>query len=732
MINKLNQSSLKYIFIFFISFGLNATEHPGLFLTPNGVAEIRTSMGKYPNFDKSVNELKAIADKALKVKIEVPVPKDAGGGYTHEKHKNNYYELNAAGTMYQLTGNEKYAQFVREMLMKYAELYPTLGLHPVIKSEVRGKLFWQTLNDAVWLVHAANAYDCVYDFISGNDRIFIEKNLFKPMAEFLSNGNDNNYETFNKMHNHGTWSLAAVGMIGYVMNDKDLIDKALYGSKKDGKTGFIRQLDVLFSPDGYYTEGPYYQRYALWPFVTFAQSIQNHQPELKIFDYRNNILLKAVNTSLQCVYNSEFFYLNDALTKTYKTQELVYAVDIAFKNNPNQTQLLDIAGQQNAFFVSDAGLITAKALLQKQAKPFDFHSVLLRDGQNGDEGGLAILRNNQSCLTFKATSHGLSHGHYDKLSIVLYDNGNCILPDYGAVRFLNIEPKNGGNYTKESHTWASQTIAHNTVTVDQQSNFGGDFKISSTKHSNILYSDFSNRDVQVISGSENNAYQAVEMQRTTAMIKSSGFEYPLILDIFRVNSEEKHTLDFPFYYYGQEVMTDFKYSKNTTDLKVLGTKNGYQHLWLEASGKSNKSTSCFTFVNGTRFYSITTLTNPESELMMTRIGAGDPNFDLRNDPCFMVRQPNATNHTFVSVIEPHGLYDLNREITSGFETNVSGIEMLKDNEDFSAMKVLVKDGSSFLFITVNRNFGEKTKRTIELNTKTISFTGNYYFAVIKN
>jgi hypothetical protein len=726
----------KYVFILFISVGLNATEHPGLFLTPKGVAEIRTSLGKYPNFDKSVNELRTIADQALTEKIEVPIPKDAGGGYTHEKHKNNYYELNAAGTLYQLSGNKKYAQFVRDMLIKYAEIYPTLGLHPVIKSEARGKLFWQTLNDAVWLVHAANAYDCVYNYISETDRTYIEKNLFKPMAEFLSNGNDSNYETFNKMHNHGTWSLAAVGMIGYVMNDKDLIDKSLYGSKKDSKTGFIRQLDVLFSPDGYYTEGPYYQRYALWPFVTFAQAIQNHQPELKIFAYRDSILQKAVHASLHCAYNGEFFYLNDALPKTYKTQELVYAVDIAYKNNPYQKQLLDIAGKQNAFFVSDAGLITAKALLQNQATPFDFHSVLLHDGQNGDEGGLAILRDGknkkQTCLTFKATSHGLSHGHYDKLSIVLYDNGNCILPDYGAVRFLNIEPKNGGNYTKENHTWASQTIAHNTVTVDQQSDYDGNIKLSSANHSNILYSEFSNPSIKVVSGSDNKAYKNVGLQRTTALINIKSLEYPVVVDVFRVNSTESHTLDFPFYYYGQEMLTDFNYSKNTSELKALGTKNGYQHLWLEATGKTDNTTACFTFVNGIRFYSITTLANAETELMMTRIGAGDPNFDLRNDPCFMIRQPNATNHTFVSVIEPHGLYDLNREITSGFETNISGIEKLKDNDDFTAVKVLVKNNSSFLFIAVNKDFGEKTKRRIEINGTTISFTGNYYFIEIKN
>ena len=382
--------------------------------------------------------------------------------------------MNAAGIMFQLTEKKAYAQFVHDMLMQYAQMYPKLGLHPAVKSETPGKLFWQALNEAAWLVHSANAYDCVYDFINETDRQFIEKNLFLPMAEFISNGNPNNYAVFNKMHNHGTWATSAVGMIGYVMGNKDLVDKALYGSKKDGKSGFIKQLDVLFSPNGYFTEGPYYQRYAIWPFMSFAQVIQNQQPELKIFAYRDSILSKAVNTSIQCAYNGEFFYLNDALPKTYATQEIVYAVDIAFKNNQNNLQLLDIARQQNAYIVSDAGLATAKAVSKIKRQPFNYKSLLLRDGENGNEGGIAIIRDKkvdvdkQSCLIFKATSHGLSHGHYDKLSICLYDNGNSILTDYGAARFLNIEPKNGGGYTKENLTWAMQTIAHNTVTIDER------------------------------------------------------------------------------------------------------------------------------------------------------------------------------------------------------------------------------------------------------------------------
>ena len=63
------------------------------------------------------------------------------------------------------------------------------------------------------------------------------------------------------------------------------------------------------------------------------------------------------------------------------------------------------------------------------------------DGVKGNEGGVSLLRNDLTTLIFKYTAHGLSHGHYDKLNINLFDKGNEILTDYGSARFVNVEQK---------------------------------------------------------------------------------------------------------------------------------------------------------------------------------------------------------------------------------------------------------------------------------------------------
>ena len=80
---------------------------------------------------------------------------------------------------------------------------------------------------------------------------------------------------------------------GIATDNQEYLNVALKGTELDGKSGFLAQLNGLFSPDGFYHEGPYYTRYAILPFYMFANALQQTKPELKIFNYRNSILKKA-------------------------------------------------------------------------------------------------------------------------------------------------------------------------------------------------------------------------------------------------------------------------------------------------------------------------------------------------------------------------------------------------------------------------------------------------------
>lgn len=703
---------------------------PLLLLSKSEAKGISQHLGDYKILEKSYSKVKKGADKALEKPIEVPIPVDNGGGYTHEKHKKNYREMYYAGLTFQITGEKKYAQFVEEMLLGYAKIYPGLPLHPKRKAEQNsGKLFWQGLNDCVWLVHGIQAYDLVKESISEKNREVIEKDVFRSMASFLSES-EGGKDTFNKIHNHGTWAVAAVGMTGYVLNDKDMVERALYGSAKDKKSGFMKQIDLLFSPDGYYSEGPYYQRYALQPFMVFAEAINRNQPEIKIFEYRNQLLKKATNTVLQLTDgNGYFFPINDALKeKNFMTEELVFATNIVFENY-NETAILPVVMQQNEVSVTGAGLKAAEALQGMKKQEFVKNPMLIADGPEAASGGLSIFRmhtkkkDEQLTAIFKYASQGMGHGHFDRLGMLLYNNGNEILQDYGAARFLNVESKSGGRYLDENKSWAQQSIAHNTVIVDEKSNFNGDWKVAEKTAPEPIFGDISNPEViQISSAVEKNAYAGVEMQRTVALI---GEETPFILDVYTLKSKESHQYDLNFMFNGHIMETDFKYEPSLTALAPLGKSNGYQHLWNLAESKGNNGISKFTWLNDSRFYTISTITDENSKLFFTRLGANDPNFNLRNESGYLVRNINKKDYTFVSVIEPHGSFDPKLESVQDPHSKVENIQILKQDENYTAVSVSLKNKKTYTLLFANKKSKAATKHKLSANGKTYEWKGNY-------
>ena len=748
---KLNKikATLMALMMLIIPLELQSKEHPKLILTKAGVETIRKSLGQVPLFDASVASTKQQVDIEIALGIDTPIPTDYSGGYTHERHKKNFVIAQKAGALYQILDDDKYAEYVRDMLFQYEAMYKDLPVHPKPRSYARGKLFWQCLNDSNWLLYMAQAYDSIYTFLSEEERQRLNQNLFRPFADFISIGNP---QFYNRIHNHSTWGNAAVGMIGLVMDDQELIDRALYGIEDDGlevglkdddggfikvegqKTGFLANLENPFSPDGYYTEGPYYQRYAMYPFLIFALAMDNVKPELKVFQHKDGVLLKAVNALLNLSdAEGNFFPLNDAQKgMSYFSASLVTAVDIAYHYGDQNPQLLSVAEKQGQVLLDQSGLSVAVALRDGKTQPFVKQSINLSDGAEGDEGGVAVLRYGVEDLAvvFKYAAQGLSHGHYDKLSFSLYDRGDEVIQDYGLVRFVNIGQKGGGNYLKENQSWAKQTIAHNSLTQDQTSHFKGKYEIGSQHHSELHFFDDSRADVQVVSAREANAYPGTEMHRTMAIIKPENFATPLVLDIMKVTSEAKHQYDLPFYFMGQVLQTNFDY-EIPTSLAPLGDSDGYQHLYLEGKGKPSSDSTQFNWLVEGKFYTLTSATNVTDELLFARVGAQDPEFNLRRDAALIFRRKDVGDSLFVSVIEPHGRYSPVSELSVNPKSNMAALKVAFDTEAYTAVVIETLDNKSSLFIVANRDPATSAKHHLKIGGKHYSWLGPYHLEVIK-
>ena len=724
---------------------LQASEHPNLILTESGVERMRENVGQVPLFDKSLASVKQQVDAEIAMGIDTPIPKDFSGGYTHQRHKQNFFIAQKAGVLYQILEDEKYAKYIRDMLFQYEAMYKDLPLHPQERSYARGKLFWQCLNDSNWLVYMSQAYDAIYNYLSKDERQALETNLFRPFADFISIENP---QFFNRVHNHSTWGIAAVGMIGLVMNDEELIQRALYGIDDDGlevggkdndggtikvegqRKGFFANLEEPFSPDGYYTEGPYYQRYAMYPFLIFALAMENNRPDLKVLQHKDNVLLKGVDALLNLSdADGEFFPLNDGQKgMSYYSASLVTAVDLAYFYGNKDPQLLSIVEKQGQVLLQESGLAAAIGVRDGKAKPYLKGSVNLSDGINGKQGGIGVLRHGNEDLTlvFKYAAQGLSHGHYDKLSFSLYEKGEEVLQDYGLARFVNIEQKGGGNYLKENTTWAKTTIAHNTLSINQQKHFGGVYDVASQHHSELFTFDANKDNVKVVSATEENAYPGTFMHRTMAVIKEESFEKPYLLGIMRVTSDSENQYDLPFYYLGQVIDNNFDY-QSPTSLHPLGEENGYQHLYVEGQGSAVEGNTKFSWLGAGKYYTLTMLTDAQDDIYLTRIGANDPEFNLRREAGIMLRREKTQDTVFVSVVEPHGSYSPVSESSKNSKSSIAKLELVLNSAKYTGVSIVDVKGKTQLFVIANSDNSDTAEHAVTIDGETYRWTGPYFY-----
>lgn len=674
-----------------------------------------------PLFAAEVERARVEVEAAMRGGVVVPVPKDPGGGYTHEQHKRNYRVVHRAGRLYEITGDARHAEHARAILKRYAELYPTFGPHPANQrgEQFAGRLFWQTLNDSVALVNFALGWTALRASTPEADRAAID-GLFRRMAGFLL-GNPRN---FDQMHNHATWATAGVGITGYALGDRELVEKALTGTKRDGSGGFLRQIEALFSPDGYYEEGPYYLRYAIMPFMLFAREIERNDPERKIFARRDGVLLKAVRSAIDTTYRGHFFPINDALKdKTLDTEELHAAATIAYGRTLDPA-FLAIAEAQGRTILTDDGLRLARDLKAGKAKPWPFVSRVFRDGPDGTKGALVVLRSGDgpkhAALVAKNTAQGMGHGHFDKLTWLFYDNGREIVTDYGAARFLNIEAKSGGRYLPENTTWAKQTVAHNTVVMNETSHFGGELKVAEKAWPEQLWTALGG-DTQISTARMAGTYPGVTMTRTLALVRDPAFPFGLVIDLFRAKGPDAARWDLPLHYAGHVIDHTFELQSRTAERPVLGTAHGYQHLWLDAVGRPSPEGARLTWLENERFYSWSFLPPAGAQALLVESGANDPKFNLRREPALIQRVDGASEVVFAGVLEPHGAIDGAAETVVGSHSNVAQLERFS-GPDADVIVVTGRKGRR-LALGVSTDADPKRAHRVSSGGRTYEWTG---------
>jgi oligo-alginate lyase len=669
-----------------------------VFLAPAEAAMLAAAIDQDSLIGRTLRTERATLDRFLAEPIVVP-GSGPGGGVAHEQHKRNYQMLFAAGRFWQMTGEPRYAQRVRALLLGYAEIFEHLPYAQPFSPNPPGRLFHQILNEQMWLLFASAGYSSVRAWLPQAEREQIETHLFAPMVAMFAHTYSSHFDI---IHNHGMWASSAVGIAGIATGRVDWLDLALYGQFGDGRrAGFLAQLALLFSPSGYYEEGPYYQRFAIQPMLLFAEALQRARPDLNIYEYHDHVVRRGFYAALHpALPDGALLPLNDAL-KRMNIDSLGYVLgaSLMFRREAPDPRLLWLAQRNGQVWPDAAGLALSDALAAQGDTPprYHFPSVELTSGTQGDRGAVGLLRadeahGTQALASLDYGTHGLAeHAHFDGLTLSYFARGHEVLRDYGSVRWINIEPKQGGSYLPENLSFAKQTIAHNTVTIDGISQHSGDAERASGLHGSRVQFSADDGDRQMMTGEIRDFTPGVAMRRAVALVRHADFDHPLLIDVVRLQADAAHRYDLAYYYDGQIIRLLAPYTPADT-LSPLGTAPGYRHLWRLGSGNAEDGHGLLSWLQDGGYHSLIFASDGPTELILTRIGANDPNFNLRAEPGLVLRR-HSHDAVFATVLECHGVFDEATELSRNARGRIERVQILHTSATHTVLRLSGPSGA---------------------------------------
>ena len=179
----------------------------------------------------------------------------------------------------------------------------------------------------------------------------------------------------------------------------------------------------------------------------------------------------------------------------------------------------------------------------------------------------------------------------------------------------------------------------------------------------------------------------------------------------------------PFHYLGTFISSNFKYNSYLSKQETLGLKNGYQHLWKEGDATKLPQLSQITLLNNGTFYTISSVADDSTKIFFARVGANDPNFNLRHDPAFVYRK-NGSNQTFFNVIESHGKFDPVAEVSTNAYTSVKKMEVLYNDDDYSVFS-FTTSSKKITIAQSNNNNNKDAHHSIKFNDSVLEWNGAY-------
>ena len=435
------------------------TSRPRLFFTAEKLERLRERVGREPMFKKAWNGVLGRANRLLEQEL-VSKEYAEGGTGQHGNYKRPSSQIsNMGGTLglvYQMTGDKRYAEKLREALIHYAGLTRWAG-------DAHHDPPWHSeLNTARFCYGYAVGYDSIYDVLSVDERETIAEAMVRlgilPTLEDWILG-DKRIHALDSM-GHNWWSvcvsmagLAALSLLG----DEPQAPLWIQRVSEAFPEWFTYQGNVLqnktanFDDKGAFYESVSYANYALSEYLLFRLAYTNvfgHPPAPDI------PLLKTAG---------DFF-----VHTCYPTSDGILSVNFGDSNlnaTGARTLRLLLANGYDApeyhWYLNrtDSGLGDPVGLVYYTLRPRQSPPEELAQPMLYPDIGWAILRsswNDDATMLAIKSSYAWNHAHPDAGSFILFHKGKPLIIDSGNCSY------NRREYTR----YYRHSKAHNVILID--------------------------------------------------------------------------------------------------------------------------------------------------------------------------------------------------------------------------------------------------------------------------
>lgn len=486
----------------------NAVKHPNLLLDTQEIEAIRQKLQTEPWAGALFEKLKAGAD-----------------GLDLDRHDG----LRNTALLYAITGEKSYGDRARAKLLNEAR--ENIARIEKVDLKVEPEAYaWAPWGATAW------AYDLCYDTFSAAERELVERYL-RSGCQLVIEGSKLWTTTpnlvFGKHFN--------VGLVGYCLGDKDLIDWALNdsgGAHGPQRGGFYPVLDSMVKDGYFWGETPIYAlHYDLHGMLALAEAALHHD-RTDLYHYvskqsggsikglidgylrlaypvertgigRGSLRLATFgdgSTSLSPDGRLVDTWLVNPVERSLRSPELSGELEIAYKRyrDPAYAWVIGLNPARDAYVTYGRAVLGYAALTHGEPLPEKPTPPTAPSGVYSSQG-FTFLRADQSPdywgtgAIVALLMHGktIGHGHKDYYSLILHGKGRLLYPDLNVTQY------------ESSHlNWTREGIGHNTLLVDHQSPSPGPFV---TKHDfDPLASYFA------ISGS---AFEGVQQTRAVVLTK---------------------------------------------------------------------------------------------------------------------------------------------------------------------------------------------------------------------